>query len=85
MFGTDTVDAFSATACADTLDQVSTKNDVELQRVEQKAEADVAPTEVPLPKGWKTALDKNSGRTYYYNKATKDRRWKRPTEEDAND
>ena len=31
-----------------------------------------------LPEGWKEMVDKTSGRTYYVNKNTKERQWKRP-------
>ena len=32
-----------------------------------------------LPAGWKEKVDKASGRTYYYHKASKKTQWKRPT------
>jgi len=37
------------------------------------------PQEAPLPAGWKSTLDKASGKTYYYNKKEGKTTWERPT------
>lgn len=37
---------------------------------------------VLLP-GWKAAIDPSSGKTYFYNKQTGQRKWRLPREEDA--
>ncbi|KAK2953525.1 hypothetical protein BLNAU_11525 [Blattamonas nauphoetae] len=36
-----------------------------------------------LPPGWKEYQDKKSGRSYYYNKETKERSWKKPQNSNA--
>jgi len=38
------------------------------------------PEEDTLPPGWTEVTDKKTGKTYYYNKATKKTSWKRPTD-----
>lgn len=35
--------------------------------------------ELPLPEGWKSAIDAKSGKTYYYNTQLNETRWTRPT------
>jgi hypothetical protein len=34
----------------------------------------------PLPPNWKQASDPSTGKTYYYNKKSKETRWTRPEE-----
>lgn len=41
------------------------------------------PAEAPLPPGWKTNVDKASGKTYYYNKELKKTQWERPAADRA--
>jgi len=37
----------------------------------------------PLPEGWKKVKDPNTGRSYYYNKETRETSWRRPASEET--
>jgi len=46
---------------------------------EPEPQPEPEPAADALPPGWTEAVDPRSGKTYYYNKATKETSWKKPT------
>eukprot|EP01036_Dinobryon_divergens_P026370 gene26370-35008_t len=44
-----------------------------------RAEAETVDTSTELPEGWREIVDKTSSRTFYVNRITKEKQWKRPS------
>jgi hypothetical protein len=55
------------------------------QRLWGMAAAPTATTDPALPDGWETATDPDSGRLYYFHRASGERSWEKPVKQSATD